>query len=97
MKKIVFTFGLISGLIMSVLMGGSLLIADKIGSGHSLGGLCDPLACDGIIVCRTYRTLHHCCGNRSGQSLGLTGGNFMVCNPQATNSERTTIDTDQVR
>jgi Protein of unknown function (DUF4199) len=36
MKKIVLTFGLISGLIMSVLMGGSLLIADKIGSGHSL-------------------------------------------------------------
>ncbi|MGO9950097.1 MAG: DUF4199 domain-containing protein [Steroidobacteraceae bacterium] len=36
MKKIVLTFGLISGLIMSVLMGGSLLVADKIGSGHSL-------------------------------------------------------------
>jgi hypothetical protein len=36
MKKIVLTFGLISGLIMSVLMGGSLLLADKIGSGHSL-------------------------------------------------------------
>lgn len=36
MKKTVLTFGLISGLIMSVLMGGSLLLADKIGSGHSL-------------------------------------------------------------
>jgi hypothetical protein len=36
MKKIVLTFGLISGLIMSVLMGGALLLADKIGSGHSL-------------------------------------------------------------
>jgi hypothetical protein len=36
MKKTVLTFGLISGLIMSVLMGGSLLLADKIGSGHSM-------------------------------------------------------------
>jgi uncharacterized protein DUF4199 len=36
MKKTILTFGLISGLIMSVLMGGSLLIAGKIGSGHSL-------------------------------------------------------------
>jgi hypothetical protein len=36
MKKIVLTFGLISGLIMSVLMGGQLLIAQKIGSGHSM-------------------------------------------------------------
>jgi hypothetical protein len=36
MKKIVLTFGLISGLIMSVLMGGSLLLAEKIGSRHSL-------------------------------------------------------------
>jgi hypothetical protein len=36
MKKIVVTFGLISGLIMSFLMGGSLLLADKIGSNHSL-------------------------------------------------------------
>ena len=35
MKKAVLTFGLISGLIMSVLMGGSLLLADKIGSGHN--------------------------------------------------------------
>jgi hypothetical protein len=35
MKKIVLTFGFISGLIMSVLMGGSLLAADKIGSGHN--------------------------------------------------------------
>src|SRR6478672_5910286 len=36
MKKIVLTFGLISGLIISVLMGGSLLFADKIGYGHSM-------------------------------------------------------------
>ena len=36
MKKTVLTFGLISGLIISVLMGGSLLIADKIGPGHSM-------------------------------------------------------------
>src|SRR5580693_9822052 len=36
MKKTVLTFGLISGVMISVLMGGSLLIADKIGSGHSL-------------------------------------------------------------
>jgi hypothetical protein len=36
MKKITLTFGLISGLIMSVLMGGSLLLAGKIGSNHSL-------------------------------------------------------------
>src|SRR6201996_4848174 len=36
MKKVVLTFGLISGLMISVLMGGSLLLADKIGSGHSM-------------------------------------------------------------
>ena len=36
MKKTVLTFGLISGLIISVLMGGSLLLANKIGSGHSM-------------------------------------------------------------
>ncbi len=36
MKKTVLTFGLISGVIISVLMGGSLLFADRIGSGHSL-------------------------------------------------------------
>ena len=36
MKKTVLTFGLISGVIISVLMGGSLLIADKIGPGHSM-------------------------------------------------------------
>jgi hypothetical protein len=36
MKKPVLTFGLISGIIMSVLMGCSLLLADKIGSSHSL-------------------------------------------------------------
>jgi hypothetical protein len=36
MKKIVLTFGIISGVMISVLMGGSLLIADRIGSGHSM-------------------------------------------------------------
>src|ERR1700755_2721733 len=36
MKKDVLAFGLISGFITSVLMGFSLLIADKIGSGHSM-------------------------------------------------------------
>jgi hypothetical protein len=36
MKKTVLTFGLIAGAMISVLMGGSLLIADKIGSGHSM-------------------------------------------------------------
>ena len=36
MKKTVLTFGLISGLLISVLMAGSLLLADKIGSGHSM-------------------------------------------------------------
>jgi len=35
-KKTVLTFGLISGLMISVLMGGSLLLADTIGSGHSM-------------------------------------------------------------
>jgi hypothetical protein len=36
MKKTVLTFGLIAGVIISVLMGGSLLLSDKIGSGHSM-------------------------------------------------------------
>src|SRR5271170_5367243 len=36
MKKTVLTFGLIAGVIISVLMDGSVLLADKIGSGHSL-------------------------------------------------------------
>jgi hypothetical protein len=36
MKKSVLTFGLISGLMISVLMGGSLALANKIGSGHSM-------------------------------------------------------------
>jgi hypothetical protein len=35
MKKTVLTFGLISGVIMSALMDGSVLLANKIGSGHS--------------------------------------------------------------
>jgi small-conductance mechanosensitive channel len=36
MKKTVLTFGLISGLMISVLMGGSLVLASKISSGHSM-------------------------------------------------------------
>ena len=36
MKKIVLTFGLISGVIISVLMNGSILITSKTGSGHSM-------------------------------------------------------------
>ena len=36
MKKTVLTFGLIAGVIISVLMGGSLILADRIGSGHSM-------------------------------------------------------------
>jgi hypothetical protein len=36
MKKIVLTFGLIGGVVISVLMDGSMLIASKIGQGHSL-------------------------------------------------------------
>ena len=36
MNKVVLTFGLISGLMISVLMGGSLLLAHKIGSRHSM-------------------------------------------------------------
>jgi hypothetical protein len=36
MKKTVLTFGLIAGVTISVLMDGSVLLAHKIGSGHSL-------------------------------------------------------------
>ena len=36
MKKIVLTFGLIAGVIISLLMNASLLLANKIGSGHSM-------------------------------------------------------------
>ena len=36
MKKTVLTFGLIGGFIISALMGGSLLFADRIGYGHSM-------------------------------------------------------------
>jgi hypothetical protein len=36
MKKTVLTFGIISGVIMSILMDGSVLLAGKIGSSHSL-------------------------------------------------------------
>ena len=35
MKKTVLTFGLIAGVMISVLMDGSLLLANKIGSGHN--------------------------------------------------------------
>jgi hypothetical protein len=36
MKKTVLTFGVIAGVMISVLMGGNLLIANRVGSGHSL-------------------------------------------------------------
>ena len=36
MKKIVLTFGLIGGVVISVLMDGSMLMASRIGQGHSL-------------------------------------------------------------
>jgi hypothetical protein len=36
MKKSVLTFGLISGVMISVLMGGSMLFANKFSSGHSM-------------------------------------------------------------
>jgi hypothetical protein len=36
MRKTVLTFGLIAGAMISVLMDSSLLLADKIGSGHSM-------------------------------------------------------------
>jgi hypothetical protein len=36
MKKTVLTFGLIAGVMISALMGGSLLIANRIGSAHSM-------------------------------------------------------------
>jgi hypothetical protein len=36
MKKTVLTFGLISGVMISVLMGGSLLMANKLGQTHSM-------------------------------------------------------------
>ena len=36
MKKIVLTFGLIAGVMISVLMDSSLLLAHKVGSGHSM-------------------------------------------------------------
>ena len=39
MKRIVLTFGLISGLIISVLMGGAMLFANKFSSGHSMGNM----------------------------------------------------------
>jgi len=36
MKKTVLTFGLISGVMISVLMGGAMLFANKLSSGHSM-------------------------------------------------------------
>ena len=36
MKKIVLTFGLIAGVVISVLMNGSILLSSKSGSGHSM-------------------------------------------------------------
>src|SRR5271154_4398241 len=58
MKKTVLTFGLISGLIMSVLMDSSVLLADKIGSGHSLAIGYTILVASFLLVyfgIRTYR------------------------------------------
>ena len=39
MKKVILTFGLISGVMISVLMGGSMLFANRFGSGHSMVGM----------------------------------------------------------
>ena len=39
MKKTVLTFGLISGVMISVLMGGSMIFASKVGSGHGMGSM----------------------------------------------------------
>ena len=39
MKRTVLTFGLISGLMISVLMGGSLLLASRLGSGHGMDSM----------------------------------------------------------
>src|ERR1700744_876522 len=39
MKKTVLTFGLISGVMISVLIGGSMIFANKFGSGHSMVGM----------------------------------------------------------
>ncbi len=36
MKKTVLTFGLIAGLLISILMGGTMLLNDRIGAGHSM-------------------------------------------------------------
>src|ERR1700728_2976609 len=36
MKKVILTFGLISGVMISVLMGGSMLFANRFSSGHSM-------------------------------------------------------------
>lgn len=36
MKKTVLTYGVISGIMISVLMGGALLLSNRIGSGHSM-------------------------------------------------------------
>jgi Protein of unknown function (DUF4199) len=39
MKKTVLTYGLISGIMISVLMGGSMIFADKFSSGHSMNSM----------------------------------------------------------
>jgi hypothetical protein len=39
MTKTVLTFGLISGVMISVLMGGSMIFASKLSSGHSMGNM----------------------------------------------------------
>jgi len=58
MKKTVLTFGLISGVMISVLMGGSLVLADRIGSGHSMAiGYTIMVASFLLVYCgvRSYR------------------------------------------
>jgi Protein of unknown function (DUF4199) len=39
MKKTVLTFGFISGVMISALMGGAMLFANRFGSGHSMNGM----------------------------------------------------------
>lgn len=58
MKKVVLTFGLIAGAIMPVRMNGSVLLASKIGSGHSLIPGYTILMASLLLICfgiRSYR------------------------------------------
>ena len=75
MKKTVLTFGLISGFIMAVLMGGSLLLADKIGSGHN------SLVLGYTIMVASFLLIYF--GIRSYRDINLAGqisfGRAFVC------------------